>query len=110
MGAGDSSRTVLTRKRPSGDTSYWRPISGFVPPPHIRDSNRATGVPASKLVPLIVTDAAMNLPSGATYYNSFPSDRHRGTIPPPVEICHWPLTREGSPPSAGATKGRTYVS
>ena len=46
MGAAVESVVVtLIRNRPSGATSYCRPLVAFVPPPQIRVWNSATGVP-----------------------------------------------------------------
>src|SRR5215471_15082674 len=84
IGSVDTSCSVRTRKRPSRVTSYcclsgtrvtwvWNSISGM---PEVRSAS------------VVVTAAAINFLLGVTKYDSLPPARHRGELPPLVEICH----------------------
>src|SRR5262249_19482739 len=84
MGTTESSTRVLIRKRPSRETAYSG-IRLAPPPVATRVGNNATGDPGSNAPAWIRTDTAINFPSGAMKYNSLPSGRQRGSVPPAAE-------------------------
>ena len=52
--------------------------------------NKVTVFPATSAAPDAAIVTAIIFESGATKYSSFPSARHRGCRPPPVDTCHLP--------------------
>src|SRR5215472_7897075 len=64
IGAAASFNKVLTRKRPSGATSYCRPSWISAPPPYMRVAKSTTGDPGSTVFPLTLIGVATSAQIG----------------------------------------------